>query len=260
MKNNLCILGGLLLLISPLSAREIQVTVNTGHSFIFDVDETESFIEVEERIKEIVQELPGGDDFVLEGSLISLMDQAQHRETIREFPLKPDQCSTSVADSGGYIGHPRSYLNPIKQEERDDITWIVTTLATRSIGYIFSNRSDFQKTGKRVDHVHPFRFLEVIFTSEELKANIRNIRTRGWKIWDQFSGGIKKSLETESNLNNLNAYIDPFVKSLNIEDPNVCESVRKTVTESVATKNWDAIIDVLITQVPRKGVQDRYRD
>jgi len=60
-------------------------------------------------------------------------------------------------------------------------------------------KGDLVAAGDRIDHVHPLRFLEAVFTDEELKVGIRNIRGKGW-VWNHFVGGLKDSLSTEFNI------------------------------------------------------------
>lgn len=151
---------------------------------------------------------------------------------------------------GKYLGHPRNYAAEITSEQEENIRYIITTLASKSLITIAKNRSSLEKSGDVIDGLHPLKFLTVVFTDEELKVGIRNIRTRGW-IWSDFVAGLKKSLHTESSNKNMHKEIViDFAKVLNI-DPQV-------ILPAIHKNDWDEFINILIANVPRKGDHGRF--
>jgi hypothetical protein len=155
-----------------------------------------------------------------------------------------------VKRHGQYLGYPRNYEVALTDAEKKDIYTIVTFLADQSLLSIAAHRSELEATGDRIDAIHPLNFLATVFTNEELKVGIRNIRKKGW-IWGDFIGGIKEALATESKINNLREdQIKDFCKRVKI-DPRVLFAPYKN-------KNWDELIDTLIKKVPRAGQYDRY--
>lgn len=144
----------------------------------------------------------------------------------------------------------RDYYKPLTKQDREDIEKIVTSLAKYTWTELLSHRSSIKKAGDRVDTVHPLKFLECIFTNEKLKAGIHSIRERS-KIWSEFSGGLFKSLETESKRNNLTAeQIADFSNALGIDSSKITGSIKK--------RNWTELFDILMELLPRTGNPGRY--
>jgi len=143
----------------------------------------------------------------------------------------------------------RDYHFPVTEQNAKDIRYIVTTLANKPPVKLLFYKSSLDRAGDRIDHVHPFRFLQVIFTDEELKVGIRNIRRKGW-VWKEFIGGLKDSLNDEYVRDNLYGFIDDFSINLGI-DPEL-------IRPSIYYRHWDELVKVLIENVPREGNADRY--
>ncbi len=150
---------------------------------------------------------------------------------------------------GRSLGYPRDYVHGVTPSELSDIRFIVKTLADKSLVTIAKERCSLEAAGERIDHVHPLNFLLMIFTDEELKVAIRNIRGNGW-AWSNFVGGIKQTLTTESAINNVMPHVQDFAHKLDISVQLILPSLR--------SHNWDLLVDQLIKYVPRKGNGGRY--
>lgn len=151
---------------------------------------------------------------------------------------------------GQYLGTPRNYGASLSPEERNDIRYIVTFLADRSLVVIAAHRSNLEEAGDRIDHIHPLKFLMTVFTDEELKVGIRRIRGRGW-IWNDFIGGIKASLITEAGMGNVNTnQAGDFARAVGVNVDLIAPALQR--------QDWEEFVDLLITHVPRKGDPGRY--
>lgn len=151
---------------------------------------------------------------------------------------------------GQFLGQPRNYYVQLNGQEVGDIRYIITTLANRSLLSIARCRESIENAGDRIDHIHPLRFMYTVFTDEEMKVGIRNIRGRGW-IWGDFISGIKGSFVTEASNNNVtHDQVLDLAQSAGI-DPNI-------ILPAWQTQDWDALIDLMITHVPRLGDHDRF--
>ena len=216
------------LLLSALSANEVLVHTKGGSTYYLHVDSDETLQEVQEHVLALTEEEP----FVI--------------------ALLPDDhgWEYQVGRQGGYLGHPRNYDAPVTRQEAEDIRFIITSLADASAFSLLILQGDLEKAGDRIDHIHPLRFLMTVFLDEELKVGIRNMRGRGW-IWNQFVGGIKESLDTESKIGNMkNEDVINFAKIVEISE--------SKIFPYICVRNWDGLIDTLITAIPRKGDHDRY--
>lgn len=145
---------------------------------------------------------------------------------------------------------PRDYWKPPTENQRKDIAYIVRTLSETPYTKIMFYQSSLREAGNRVENVHPLNFLGVIFTDENLKAGVRNIRTKEW-FWKQFIGGTKRSLAEEAGRDNLtDQQLNDFAKRVGV-DPQL-------LYKPVHQKQWDEFVEVLIQKVPRSGGHNRY--
>lgn len=209
-------------------ANEVFVNTQDGETFVFEADPNESLSMLEKRISALID----SEDFIV------------------AIPSKKKEWGQEASKQGGYLGYPRSYQNEVKPHEKDDIHFIVTSLADKSLITIAFMKGDLEAAGDRIDHLHPLRFLMTVFTDERLKVGIRNIRGRGW-VWNHFVGGLKECLATETSIGNMKPdYISDFARAVQIDF--------NRIYPSVLAQNWDNLIEILIHEIPRKGHHDRY--
>ncbi|GEM_PF-1832042 len=149
-----------------------------------------------------------------------------------------------------YVGY-RDYNQSATESEKDDLRFILKTMATKSVAGLLKYRSQLEAAGDRIDKLHPLRFLETVFTDEELKVYMHNLRKRGGWIWGEFVKGIKGSLQDESEINNLtDEMLLDFTCQVGIE-------VSK-VQGFIHGEKWEDFIKALIIHIPREGDSDRY--
>lgn len=223
----------LTLLASPVLGDEILINTSDGDLFVLQVDPNQSLGELEEKV--VALTYGKKQPFVIEFS-------PQHEAK--------GWCLKSVRAQGGYLGYPRDYSRELTREEKADIRYIVTSLANKSLISIGLVKAELEAAGDRIEHIHPLRFLMTVFTDEELKVGIRNIRGRGW-VWNHFVGGIRECLTTETGIGNMKAeFIHHFAHTVQID--------HQIIVPSVSNQRWDDFIDLLITHIPRLGDHDRY--
>lgn len=146
---------------------------------------------------------------------------------------------------------PRDYSASVTKKEKEDITFIVTTLGRSSLKKIWDAESSLKKAGDRVDRVHPLKFLSTILNHEETKVGLLQIKERGGVVAKKFFNGLYDGLSVESNLNNLKPeYIEDFARSLKINSA--------SIVGPITSKNWKELINVLVELLPRNGKQNRY--
>ena len=144
----------------------------------------------------------------------------------------------------------RSYEYGVTSEEKSVIRSIVLTLANTSYAKLLLKKSELDKKGSDIDHVHPLRHLACIFTDEELKVAIRNIREKSL-VWKNYVHGLGESLAQESHRDNLTgAYIRDFAGLVGI-NPDL-------IFPPIAEGRWRDFIELLVDSIPRKGNPRRY--
>lgn len=216
-----------------------QIVVNTdkGESYFIEIDPMESLESIVDRVA-----------FLSE-------DKFNTNHLLIEVPLKEDRHFCAMHPSrnqGKLLKDPRNYNLSVTTEEAHYIRMIVVSLANRSLFSLAipSTIKELEEAGDRIDHVHPLRFLMTVFTDEELKVGIRNIRKRGM-VWGHFIGGLKTSLANESMIGNMrDEYIEDFARTVKI-DP-------KLIMPSIKQQNWDEFVNLLIQHIPRAGDHGRY--
>lgn len=135
------------------------------------------------------------------------------------------------------------YETPLSPETKDDIRYIVTTLAHSSLFSLLGHKRDLQYAGDRI-RAHPLKFIAYMFSDEDLRQSLTIMRKRSL-IWRNFSEGFYRSLTDAVNHGNMREeYIDDFAAGLGINP----DSVRP----AIEAQRWDDLMDILIATVPHK--------
>lgn len=207
-----------------------EVIVNTidGSSFTFSIEPEESFHNVVTAI-------------------------AQHEDFDHEMQIFMTISGKSItASTAAYVkGKPRNYWTSLTAKEQEDITYILRTLANQTLLKINSNKSSLNNAGDRIKHIHPLRFLTYVFSNDELIVCMRNLQGRTW-VWSEFLEGIINSLKDEYALGNiLDEHIHELIVQSQVSDP-------AAIHTHVKNQSWGALINSLISNVPRKTEGNRY--
>jgi hypothetical protein len=158
-------------------------------------------------------------------------------------------CNT-IAEKKSTSATFRNYYYPLSSNEKKDISFIVNTLGMSSLSKINKQKSALKSAGKRIDHIHPLRFLLTIFTDEQLKASIHALKDRSW-MWTEFFSGLKDSLEAELNDDNMQMdIIQDFASQVGIQPDQI--------TPLISQHQWNQLISTLINQIPRNANAGRY--
>lgn len=220
-------------LATPALGNEVMVNTFDGDMFVLNVDPMTTLEELEEQIVALS-----------DGQRQPFIIEFAKTTKSKAWPLK------AARNQGGYLGYPRNYHLELSWEEISDIHFIVTSLANKSLIAIGLAKSDLEAAGDRIEHIHPLRFLMTVFTDEELKVGIRNIRGRGW-VWNHFVRGVRDALATETSIGNLkDEFIYHFAETVKID--------HRIIMPHLSNQSWDDFIDLLITHIPRLGDHDRY--
>lgn len=216
-----------LLLNTPTEALDIGIHTDAGEYFVLEFDPNNSIQSLFESIALIL-----GDE----------KDYQVNMEINNEV-LQARACVCSK-------GQPRNYYAPLSASEKKDLGYILRTLANNSLAKIAKEKSSLNKAGDRLNHLHPFKFLEAIFIDEELKVCVRNIEGKSW-VWSEFLSGITGSLSKESAVDNLKIEYIQNLSSLLSLDIN-------SILPTIQDKNWSKFVTDLISLVPRNGDSNRY--
>lgn len=207
-----------------------EIIINTldGNSFTFLLETEESFQNVVEAIK-------------------------QHENATSEpqifMTIAANQITASTAP---YVkGKPRDFWTPLTPAEKEDISYILRTLANQTLLKINSNKSTLNKAGDRIEHIHPLRFLTYVFSNDELIVCMRNLQGRAW-VWSEFLEGVINSLKDEQAIGNIkDDYVQELTSQSHTKDPSA-------IFTHVKNQSWGTLISTLISDVPRQKDGNRY--
>lgn len=226
-------------LTTSLLAEEIVVRAPEGDNFVVNIAPEETFQDVKSKINDYLELTPQERAALLKQTPV--VDAPVQQKDMR-IDYRP--ADLIVKPQPKPIGVVRDYNRPTEKEESKTIYYIVTTLGNKSIATIIKETSNLKRTRTTLNNLHPLRFAEVIFSNEELKAAVVNLKGRPW--WSDFRKGLVDTLAEESKKQNLKLeYIQDFAQKVHI-DPNL-------ILPSLQKGKWDEFLNLLVDKVPRAG-------
>ena len=125
----------------------------------------------------------------------------------------------------------------LSESDRGNIHSIISTVADKNIVELVFKKRELEKKGKKIDHVHPLRFIGYIIADHHLHKCLREIKNSSFK-WDNVIGGFSKKMKEESSRNNIMMYVPGFSGMLDV-DPN-------QVTAFIERHDWAGLVRFLI--------------
>ncbi len=144
----------------------------------------------------------------------------------------------------------RDYNLPITSAEKKCIRKIIQKLSQDLFVSVIGSKSELERNGDLIKHIHPFRFLEYTLNDEELKTGMLAIRQRGGLLWSGFIDGITNSLGEESRKNNLMIFLNDFADAIKLDV--------KKISPPLKDGKWDNFVNLLLDSLPRKNDPNRY--
>jgi hypothetical protein len=209
-------------------AKEVVITPSQGESFVLDIDPELSFFDVVENMDQYLN-----------------VDEAEKDLSISYTLGFPHV----YGKKGGSKKTVRNYMEPTSPSEKENIRYIVRSLARYNWMQLAKEESSLKKAGDKINHLHPYRFLGAIFTDEELKAGVYVIRNRSL-VWGDYFDGVRRSLTEEMDNNNLLQFTPDFANLIGVDI--------NAIYPLIQTRQWAAFVDYIINNVPRNGDPGRY--
>lgn len=130
-------------------------------------------------------------------------------------------------------------LLAISDTEAEIIWKIIDTMANHNVIKLALKKKDMEKKGRKINHVHPLRFLGTIFSNPYLRECMREVRDSYFK-WEGFLGGVKGRMEEEYSQNNLLLYVQGFSQSVKANPDQVRMYLQK--------KDWEGLCKYLVKE------------
>lgn len=126
---------------------------------------------------------------------------------------------------------------PINEGEAQLIYEIIDIMATHNLAKLLLKKSEMEKRGKKVHHVHPIRFLGTVFTNPYLKKCMAEIMDSFFK-WDGFISGLSERLDEEYQKENILPYVPGFCQAVKANPDQVRFYIQK--------RKWEDLVIYLI--------------
>lgn len=111
---------------------------------------------------------------------------------------------------------------PISGDEKRMIAKIVTTMAENNVFKLLYEKKKLERIGKKINHIHPMKFLGTILVDPRLVHNMHEIKKSSFK-WEGFMDGLIHRMREEASRDNIKKYISGFSRSLGADVNRVTE-------------------------------------
>jgi hypothetical protein len=193
----------------------------------------------------------GSEDRVIENALY-LLAQSKNPEYA---PIH--SCKQPIPDSLRITVHNQTDIREVLKTIGENTAW---GLGLSS--FTGSMIPRLKELGANIDReVHPYRFLIEIFTNADSKASLitlyngRNDLFTGKNLmWAKFAADLGKSFENRSD--DITSHTDFFAEALKVRHSKVGAFVA-TINNLVQAKNWNGLLEYLITHVKTHSISAR---
>lgn len=178
---------------------------------------------------------------------VAVLSSLYHEEEMEEesdwiidvrFVSNEEEPKFYLANNEGEQHLPTLYYQlSISESEKHLIEAIVNTIAEKNVFQLAFEKRGLEKKGKKVNGVHPLRFIGHIFSNPALKKAMRSIRKSSFK-WDGFLDGYSKRMRLEYEHNNLFKYVVGFSEAVHANPEEVNHYIRK--------KDWEGLLIYLM--------------
>jgi hypothetical protein len=138
----------------------------------------------------------------------------------------------------------RSYHQlTVTDDQFEVISEMIQLIGNTLLFNLYFKKSQLLEMGKKVENVHPLKFLETLLNNPEIKKSMLDIKDSRFK-WRGFLDGEGESLgfiaqcEREANLEVFEPYITDFCRAVNVN----AEEVRSFCE----AKKWEELINFLV--------------
>lgn len=162
---------------------------------------------------------------------------------------QPDLLFCPVATPTQYVTPPEKsqspsnidafYELPLSEHEKRLINELIRNMSERSIWGLLFKKREMERLGKRVNHVHPMRFISFILADPRLKHYLKDVSTSSFK-WDHFIDGLSKRLKEEAARDNLTRYIPGMAHQLKFDPARLSAFIKD--------KDYEGMVKAILNQ------------
>ncbi len=125
------------------------------------------------------------------------------------------------------------------KENKEAIHIIIQTMAENSVVGLLPKKKELTELGNSISNVHPLKFIETMFSSEEMKGCVIEIFKSSFKR-NQLMGGLSGNLTVKSKMNDLDIYIEDFAKAISVP--------KEELIAFFESKDWEGLVRYLMNR------------
>lgn len=157
-------------------------------------------------------------------------------------PCHVAESSDSFAMNRGALSDNHADFYPfyslrLTSDDRYNITKLIKSMGDLNLWELLKKSKQMKKLGKKINPIHPMRFLAFIYSNPSLKKRMPKIRNSYFK-WSKFMEGLSERLSLEAKNNNLYQYIPGFCQVIGCR----CSDIE----EFVLDHDWRGFVDFLM--------------
>lgn len=151
--------------------------------------------------------------------------------TLLVLGILPSLCAYSDAEKRPY------YELAVSGDERGKIHRLIDKLGNESLYHLLLKKREMERLGDEIDHVHPMRFLGVIFSNGHLKKSMKGVYDSSFK-WNRFISGLSKKLKR----NKRNGNVFQYSEGLAADTGKDAGEIRKKLNQ----EDWSGLVKYLM--------------
>ncbi len=153
-------------------------------------------------------------------------------------PMKPAPLATVLEIPPADSGIKEIPYNELvcTEADRQNIAYIIRTMGENGKLSLLFKQGELKRVGSEINHVHPLKFLEAIFSTPALKDHMRKIQHDYFK-WNGFLDGLVPSLNSQTDQGKLMQYVNEFAKQV--------DSTPEALAPYFQSRDWEGLIRYL---------------
>ncbi len=149
----------------------------------------------------------------------------------------PKENLTRLIDTSNHPSVELFYQLPLSEREQRQIAELMKTIGEKNIWGLLFRKREVEKMGKKVNHVHPMRFISHILGDPKLRKHLKEVKNSSFK-WDHFIDGFAKRMKEETHKQNITAYIPGMAHYLQVDPEEIAAFIQK--------KDYEGLVKALL--------------
>lgn len=133
--------------------------------------------------------------------------------------------------------HSAFYQLPMSERDAGYVSKIIRNMADLNLAQLLWRKSEMEGMGRKINHVHPLRFLGHVYSHPEHVKHLDAIHKSSFK-WRHFVDGLVGRMKEEMKRDNLLTHVEAFSELIGV-DPAL-------VMQYLLAHKWEGLVVQLI--------------